>query len=157
MNVLTCFGILQTKEDFVSQETEQRIVRKWGKDLKGNICIVNVRDGVRLASVKPLAELRKDAGDLMYICIRDPEGLIDDLCLPANRIDSPWYEDPDKRHRRCYQTYCVEHEGGTMSLMDHTDFKLEETPRHVDFCRKWEEAGRRNDLRKTGPSSEPSE
>lgn len=151
MDVLTCTGALQTKEDSLSQKTEQRIVRKWGRDLKGNICIVNVRDGVRLASVKPLAELWKDAGGTMYIRIRDPEGLIDDLFLRANNIDSPWYEDPDKRHRRCYQTYCVEHEGGTMSLMDHTDFKLEETPRYVDLRRKWKEAGDRIELKKMGP------
>lgn len=141
MDLLTCTGALQTKEDSLSQKTEQRTVRKWGKNFKGNICIVNERDGVRLASVKPLAELWKDAGGLMYIRIRDPEGLIDDLFLRANSIDSPWYEDPDKRHRRRYQTYSAEYEGGIVSLMDHTDFKLEETPKYVDLRRKWKESG----------------
>lgn len=132
-------------------------MRKWGKDLKGNICIVNVRDGVRLASVKPLAQLWKDAGDLMHIRLRDPEGLIDDLCLPANRIDSPWYEDPDKRRRRRFKTYEAKYEGGAVRLMDHTDFEWEATPMYVDFLRKWERAGHRNDFRKIGISSEPSE
>ena len=73
---------------------------------------------------------------------------IDDLKLQADVVDSPWYEDPDKRHRRRYQTFEVEYEGGVCRLMDHAKFHTEKTPRYLELVRRWEQAGQLNEARK---------
>ncbi len=97
--------------------------------------------------VEPLTELRESDGST-FIVLRDPEGLIDDLKLQADVVDSPWYEDPDKRHRRRYQTFEVEYEGGVCRLMDHAKFHTEKTPRYLELVRRWEQAGQLNEARK---------
>ena len=130
------------KEGRMNQSLEESARRQWGARL-GCIFIICPPDSL----VKPLVRLDRTKG-ITTVIFRDPEGEIDDLVLFAEAVDSPWYEDPDGRHRRRFRTFKAEYMDGARIVIDHTDFEVERTPKELELLQMWELAYERNAARK---------